>query len=127
HLHAPFNSSADDLGLIYTNQDREGYLTSSRGGGMGAEDIYRFYLLPVETQRTNTTNKTNLQTEGLSIYTSKGSEIKLADDGKRNFSFEFVPGMNYTLVTDHDDHQTGINKPSKRELTKRNIYTFHIQ
>src|SRR5690606_30661914 len=59
--------------------------------------------------------------------TSKGSEIKLADDGKRNFSFEFVPGMNYTLVTDHDDHQTGINKPSKRELTKRNIYTFHIQ
>jgi len=37
----PFNSPRDDFGLIYTASD-EGFLTSNRKGGKGADDIYHF-------------------------------------------------------------------------------------
>jgi outer membrane protein OmpA-like peptidoglycan-associated protein/tetratricopeptide (TPR) repeat protein len=50
NLKYPINSSGDDFGLIYENiNDTEkdsirskGYLTSSRPGGLGSDDIYRF-------------------------------------------------------------------------------------
>jgi outer membrane protein OmpA-like peptidoglycan-associated protein len=41
-LPAPFNSPFDDLGLIVRDNGRSGYFSSSRPGGKGKDDIYRF-------------------------------------------------------------------------------------
>jgi peptidoglycan-associated lipoprotein len=48
NLKAPFNSSADDFFIIYTNAGKTtGYFTSNKAGGTGGDDIYSFYLTPV--------------------------------------------------------------------------------
>lgn len=41
NLGVPFNSPADDFGIIY-NTDSTGYFSSSREGGKGGDDIYHF-------------------------------------------------------------------------------------
>jgi outer membrane protein OmpA-like peptidoglycan-associated protein len=42
NLGPPFNSSADDIGLILSPEGSEGYFTSARSGGVGKDDIYFF-------------------------------------------------------------------------------------
>ena len=40
----PFNSTADDLGLILSPDAKSGYFASARPGGMGKDDIYMFRI-----------------------------------------------------------------------------------
>lgn len=42
NMKAPFNTGADDMGLILKRNGYEGYLASNRPGGMGNDDIYYF-------------------------------------------------------------------------------------
>lgn len=42
NMKVPFNSAADDLGLILKRNGYEGYVASNRQGGMGKDDIYYF-------------------------------------------------------------------------------------
>ncbi len=44
NLGVPVNSSADDFGIIMNQSKTEGFLTSSRAGGAGGDDIYRFKI-----------------------------------------------------------------------------------
>ena len=44
-LGAPFNTGADDFGLIVDAANASGYFSSSRAGGFGADDIYRFEIV----------------------------------------------------------------------------------
>ena len=42
NMKAPFNSGADDIGLILKHNGYEGYMASNKPGGMGSDDIYAF-------------------------------------------------------------------------------------
>jgi len=42
NMKLPFNSGADDIGLILKRNGYEGYLASNKPGGMGRDDIYYF-------------------------------------------------------------------------------------
>ncbi|MBV8252300.1 MAG: OmpA family protein [Chitinophaga sp.] len=42
NLKAPFNTGGDDIGLILHRNGYEGFLSSNRQGGTGADDIYSF-------------------------------------------------------------------------------------
>ena len=42
NMKVPFNSGADDIGLILNRNGYEGYLASNKPGGMGRDDIYYF-------------------------------------------------------------------------------------
>lgn len=43
NLKIPFNSPADDFGIIFDGKKKKGYLTSNREGTKGADDIWMFY------------------------------------------------------------------------------------
>lgn len=45
NLGKPFNTEGDDFGFIIDRDKKNGYFSSSRGGGLGEDDIYSFYLL----------------------------------------------------------------------------------
>ncbi|MCO6480262.1 MAG: OmpA family protein [Phaeodactylibacter sp.] len=45
NLGAPFNTPADDFGIIFNAEDTEGYFTSNRSGGRGKDDIYFFRMI----------------------------------------------------------------------------------
>jgi len=42
---ALLNSSADDFGMIIDRDKKNGYFSSNRSGGLGEDDIYRFFVL----------------------------------------------------------------------------------
>jgi outer membrane protein OmpA-like peptidoglycan-associated protein len=44
NLGTPFNSEKDDFGLILDRDKKNGYLSSDRTGGRGADDIYSVYI-----------------------------------------------------------------------------------
>jgi len=44
NLGDPINSSADDFGVVMNKSKTEGFFTSSRDGGAGEDDIYRFKI-----------------------------------------------------------------------------------
>lgn len=56
NIGAPFNSDSDDFGFIIDKDNKSGYMTSSRTGGKGEDDIYAFaapdglIFLPKTTQ-----------------------------------------------------------------------------
>jgi cell division septation protein DedD len=83
----PINSSSDDYGLIYRSAGSTGYFTSSRMGGKGLEDIYKFtrktsdILLTVKDTKGSVLSGAvvDLTACGKSIYTT-------APDGKLLFS-----------------------------------------
>lgn len=48
NLKAPFNSSADDFHIVFTAADKsEGYFSSNKTGGAGSDDLYTFFLTPI--------------------------------------------------------------------------------
>jgi len=42
NIGAPYNSSADDLGIIMNMDGTKGYFSSARAGGLGKDDLYYF-------------------------------------------------------------------------------------
>ncbi len=50
----PFNSPQDDFGLIFYEDDTNGFFTSNRTGGKGDDDIY-FFTYPVEEDTPDST------------------------------------------------------------------------
>jgi len=44
NLGGPFNTENDDFGFIIDRDKKNGYFSSSRTGGYGADDIYSFYV-----------------------------------------------------------------------------------
>lgn len=130
HLHAPLNSPGDDFGLVINSHGTEGYLTSTRPGGLGKEDLYKVYLLPARHHKhKRKVNSDGTHHEELSMYTSKGDEIKLVKNDKGNIKFDFTPGRKYNLVVEYDNYKTGTVKTTNNVtgLPKLNIYTFDIQ
>jgi outer membrane protein OmpA-like peptidoglycan-associated protein/tetratricopeptide (TPR) repeat protein len=53
NLKTPLNSSKDDFGIFFTD-DENGYFSSDREGGMGSDDIYKFNYQSVEEQTSIT-------------------------------------------------------------------------
>jgi len=44
NMKSPINSPADDFGIVFEGEKEKGYLTSTRKGGKGGDDIYEFIL-----------------------------------------------------------------------------------
>ena len=44
NMGTPINSETDDFGFIIDRDKKNGYFSSNRGGGLGADDIYSFYV-----------------------------------------------------------------------------------
>jgi peptidoglycan-associated lipoprotein len=47
NMKTPINSGADDFAMTLTKEKESGYFSSTREGGRGQDDIYRFYMTPL--------------------------------------------------------------------------------
>lgn len=55
NLKFPMNTGADDFGITFLNNDpNSGFFSSSRSGGRGMDDIYMFYITPLEFRLVGT-------------------------------------------------------------------------
>jgi outer membrane protein OmpA-like peptidoglycan-associated protein/tetratricopeptide (TPR) repeat protein len=108
NLKAPLNSSKDDFGIFYTD-DESGYFSSDREGGVGSDDIYAFswHAIEPKTQMTGVLEYDKLGASGTSINLLDEEdhiiETTVTDEfGK--FKFDKLDlDKNYILAIDSDD------------------------
>ena len=72
NLGFPFNSPADDFGLIVDRDNKNGYFSSDRAGGYGGDDIYKFYI---ENQFDSPLADSGKNLDGLVIMDENGNPI----------------------------------------------------
>jgi peptidoglycan-associated lipoprotein len=75
----PINSPADDFGIVFKDDEEEGYFTSRRRGGVGKSDIYHFILPEVTAKITGVVwgkfNNEKLPEVHVSLCDQEGNEI----------------------------------------------------
>lgn len=120
NLKYPINSSADDFGIIYEGAKERGFITSSRKGGKGSDDIYEFYLPPLKfvVKGIIFDEKTEEPLKGVKI-TLKGSNGTTKDalseiDG--SYKFELNANSDYQIQTKLDKYLNGKGSTSTKGI-----------
>ncbi|MBT5425390.1 MAG: OmpA family protein [Bacteroidetes bacterium] len=104
NMKVPLNSEADDFGIVFQKQDKQGYFTSSRDeGGRGGDDIYSF-VLPVKRFSVsgvvlNENDQLPIDSVNVSLIGSEGTNLEYITDSTGIFSFNLKPETDYILVS----------------------------
>ena len=111
----PINSTGDDFGLIFTDQDH-GYMTSNRVGGSGGDDIYKvkndrviiknvMFVLDADIKgKSSSMEPAPLNDAKVTVLDSDGKEIKTYASSP--FSIDLDNGKSYTFVIERDGYFT---------------------
>jgi len=108
NLKSPINSGADDFGIVFEGNKQRGYFSSNREGGKGSDDIWSFFLPPL-----NFNLKGNVVSSGGSKGFNKGepvanAKVKLSgsngaindavtgNDG--SYTFKLKENVSYTIT-----------------------------
>lgn len=105
NLKAPFNSSADDFFITY-KADGSGYFTSNRAGGVGKDDLYSFFLTPVNLVvkgRITDQDDSHPLADATVYLTTNDGQI---DSTRTNANGEYM----FTLAADKD-YKINVNSP----------------
>lgn len=100
----PINSSADDFGLIMSTDKRSGYLTSSREGTKGGDDIWSFAVDPsictMTMSGTVADKKYKVPVENALVHVtgSDGSRFDLLTDAAGTYGFRMKNSTSYTVT-----------------------------
>ena len=108
NLKAPLNSSKDDFGIFYTD-DENGYFSSNRDGGVGSDDIYGFswHEITPKTQLSGILEYEKLGASGstINLLDEEDNLIEtIVTDEYGKFKFDKLDlDKNYILAIDSDD------------------------
>ena len=114
----PFNSSMDDFGF-YTSDNKEGFLSSNRPGGLGKDDIYSWsstekidFFTPIKVARTicfveSGSNK-KVPEVNIALTNSKNNSfgMQFKSDDKGFFSYEMLKNTTYEFSISKDAYET---------------------
>ena len=105
----PFNSENDDFGFILDPNNKNGYFTSNRSGGVGGDDIYAFNVLnetlPKPEKEVVVVKETKTETPKKEVVVVKETKTEMPIL-KSEIKNE-IP-----LVLDVEKNIAGINKPA---------------
>lgn len=91
NLKAPLNSAWDDFAIVFDGEEDRGFFSSTRVGGKGQDDIWRFYMPNMEfaLQGTVYDKMTNQPLPGakVSVVGTDGSNFSALADDNGGFSF----------------------------------------
>jgi peptidoglycan-associated lipoprotein len=100
NLKSPMNSEGDDFNLIF-NSETTGYLSSSRDGGKGADDIYTFVLPPLKIsvggRVYDTDTKQGLEGATVELFGSDGTSLSVKTGPDGTYRYELKPNVKYKL------------------------------
>ena len=114
----PINSNKDDFGIIFEDEMERGYLSSNRDGGKGSDDIYQFFLPPIEFKLLGVVR--NEKTENIiagatvSLIGSDGTNLSKISEDDGSFSFDLKPGTDYRIVTKKGGFLNGKGKETTK-------------
>lgn len=121
NLKFPINSAADDFGIIFEGNMERGFFSSSRKGGKGSDDIYEFYLPPVEFYISGIVydKKTNKVLPGSKIIL-KGSEantkeitsLEMLAEADGSYRFKLNANTDYQIQASKEKYLNGFGAVS---------------
>jgi len=101
NLKYPLNSPADDFGIIFDGKKDRGFLTSNREGTKGADDIWSFYLPPLEFNLDGVVSdckyKVNISKAVVRLVGSDGSAVEEKTDASGYYKFKLLPNVSYVV------------------------------
>lgn len=113
NLKAPINSSANDFSIIFDGDNDRGYLTSSRDGGRGRDDIWEFskppilFVLKVEVRDIETGEVLPAATVKLIGTDGTSVEKETAGDGRA----EFADNGSDSYINPNTSYSITVSKP----------------
>ncbi len=124
NLGYPLNSSYDDFGLIFKgNTYTEGYMTSNRKGGLGADDIYKVRLLDTKFTLNGKLldSETGKSIKGLNVRLegSNGTVTDVVTNKEGDYEFDgaaLEKGIDYSLVFTSEDYGSFVKNLSTKGL-----------
>lgn len=110
NMGSPFNSSTDDFGVLFFNDNSKGYLSSDRPGGKGSDDIYSFTAFNnfiAVTGKILLSKDVNNPARNINVnlLTANGDIVNVTTtDSIGFFKFENLdPDENYMVKLDEND------------------------
>ncbi|MBA3706459.1 MAG: PD40 domain-containing protein, partial [Bacteroidetes bacterium] len=110
NLGFPLNSSTDDFGIVFSDDNTNGYFSSDRSGGQGSDDIYAFTalnkFLTVSGKILLSQNvKDPAKNAKVTLLTEDGSIVNISTtDSTGFFKFENLdPDKKYLVKLDETD------------------------
>ncbi len=101
NLKTPFNSSADDFFVSFNADGKSGYFSSNRTGGAGGDDIYSFFLTPVNLvvkgRVTDVDNSSPLAGATVVLTTADGKTDTTTTNANGEYSFNLDADKDYKI------------------------------
>jgi outer membrane protein OmpA-like peptidoglycan-associated protein/tetratricopeptide (TPR) repeat protein len=112
HCGPEINSPADDFGLSFLPDGKNGYFSSNRAGGKGDDDIYSFqqlkpflFAVRIKGLVTDQNSSNPLSNSIVSLFDMYGNLIQqVKTDMQGNYEFQVEPGMSYELKFEGQDY-----------------------
>lgn len=141
NLRAPLNSPKDDFGVLFNDDNKTGYLSSNRNGGVGLDDIYRFATgikaEPKSQEKIYAVNGavvekgTSQPIAGLEILLlnkDKGTQSTVLSDANGKFAFTLEKETDYIVKGNPQQYftsQTG--EISTKGISQSTIYDIKFE
>ncbi len=101
NLKTPFNSSADDFFITYNTDNKSGYFSSNRKDGVGGDDIYSFFLTPVNLavkgRVTDVDNSSPLAGATVVLTAADGTTDTTTTNANGEYSFNLNQDKDYKI------------------------------
>lgn len=129
----PINSPADDFGIVFEGEKEKGYLTSTRKGGKGGDDIYEF-ILP-ELQFTisgivyNEFTKVPIVGANVKLIGSDGENItneEMLSEADGSYQFKLKVNTDYQIETEKEGFLKGKTSESTKGIEEDRDFKHDI-
>ncbi|WP_170227975.1 OmpA family protein [Vicingus serpentipes] len=135
NLQYPLNSPANDFGIVFEPGQDRGFLTTSREGGKGGDDIWQFYLPPMlfslEGIVKDVETEAPIANAKVKLVGTDGSSTEALTDENGNFSFiengaaRYInPETSYSILVEKEKYLNAKGKETTVGLEKSKKF-FH--
>lgn len=121
NMKSPINSSADDFGITFRDNEEKGLFSSTRKG-KGDDDLYLFELPPLRFSITGLVKdeKTGqpVQASIVQLIASDGTNMQTETGTGGDFKFTLQPGVDYIFLASKKGYLNGKEKETTRGQDK---------
>lgn len=130
NMRYPVNSTADDFGIIFEKDREAGFFSSRRKGGRGADDIYMFYLPPINFNLigkvTDDKTQSAIADATVKLVGSDGTIATMQTPNDGIFRFNLIPNTDYVMVASKKGYLSNKAKETTKGLTKSQEFNVTI-
>lgn len=127
NLKSPMNSPGDDFGLFFTSETN-GYLSSNREGGKGADDIYSFVIPPlnlaVAGKVYDTDTKEPIEGALVELFGSDGTSLSVKTSTDGTYRYPLKPNVKYKVSASFTGYLTKFEEFATIGLDEDKDYTY---